>query len=413
MIPALKSRDHSINSRGLIYGLYDWALSPVSALHATFIFAVYFTTTVMPEGGSAAWAWMNAGAALIIAAIAPFLGAFADQHAIRKKLLSLITIFAAIALACLWWIEPRLEFAAIALILSALVIISTELGFVLYNALLPQMAGRKIIGRVSGIAWGVGYFGAIICLGIALGFITLVDFAALGLNETAMEHIRIIMPFAALWYVIFALPFFLLVPEGKKSNPQPFLANLREGLHLVMTIPGLFRFLLARIFYTDALVTLFAMGGIFAARVHDFTQSDVIIFAIILNITAGIGAVLGGWFDDILGSIKTIRYALILMIGVSIVAVLSETLLLFWIAGSLLGFFVGPLQASARSHIAKHAPQGTESRLFGFMVMTGKVTAFLGPFAYGLMVFLTGNERMGMAIVIVLLVLGALILPRD
>lgn len=396
---------------GLIYGLYDWASSPLPTLHATFVFAVYFATVVMPDGGSAAWAWMNAGAALVIAAAAPLLGTIADQRAIRKTLLAIATMIAAIAVALLWFIRPEPALAEIALGLSAVVIIAAELGFVFYNALLPGLTGSASMGRVSGIAWGMGYFGAIACLVFALMVFILPETPPFGLDAEAMEPVRITMPLAAIWFLIFALPFFWLVPERPRSG-EPFGVALRDGWQAVLQTPGLLRFLIARMFYTDALITLFAMGGIFAARAHGFSQTDVLVFAIILNITAGIGAVLGGICDDRLGSIRTIRWALVIMMAVGLVAILAQSPMLFWISGSVLGLFVGPLQSSSRSHVGRLAPPHLAARVFGFMMLTGKATAFLGPFLYGLLVVISGSDRLGMAVVIVLMGLGLGLMPR-
>ena len=409
-MPPMERSENPLRT-GVKFGLYDWASSPLPALHATFIFPVYFATSVMPDGGSAAWAWMNAAAALIIAFLAPLLGVVADHFASRKTIMLVLTLIASLAASALWWVTPDVDAALLALIVSAIVIVASELSFVAYNALLPQLAERSVIGRVSGVAWGMGYFGAIICLVLMLAVFVLPETPPFGLDPATLEHIRITMPLAGLWFALFAVPFFLLIREGPRTS-KPFLTGLKQGWGAVRSTPGLLRFLLARMLFADALVTLFAMGGIFAARVHGFSQTDVLIFAIILNITAGIGALVGGKADDHLGSLMTIRWALILMILLGGAAIIAQSPPMFWVVGSLLGLFVGPLQASSRSMVARLAPDGTESRVFGFMMLTGKATAFLGPFFYGLLVTITDSDRVGMTVVIVLMALGLVLLPR-
>jgi len=394
----------------LAYACYDWASSPVPTLHATFVFAVYFSTTVMPEGGTTAWAWMTALAALVVAVIAPLLGAVADRTGRRKHLLLLMSIIGGGSVGGLWFILPEPSYAWPALLLSGISIMAMETAFVFYNALLPGVTGRRSIGRVSGIAWGAGYIGAIACLGLALSIFILPESPRFGLDREMAEHIRITMPLAAIWFGIFALPFFIIVPEGRRAeNTLPEV--LREGWHVVLKTPGLLRFLIARMFYADALVTLFAFGGIYAAKVFGFTQTEVIIFAIVLNITAGIGAVLGGMVDDHLGSLATIRLCLVLLTCLGLAGILAPNAAIFWIAGSLLGIFIGPLQAASRSQVLRLAPDGTEARVFGFMMLTGKATAFIGPLIYGWLVLETGSERAGMATVIVLLIFGLGLLP--
>ncbi len=390
------------------YALYDWATSPVPTLHTTFVFAVYFTTTVMPENGTFAWSQMSALAAFMVAFAAPFLGALADGRAMRKTLLMIMTAIGVVSAAALWLVEPDVSFATMALVISAINIVVMELAFVFYNALLVGVSTPQNMGRVSGFSWGLGYIGAIICLFLALAFV-MPEVAPFGLDKSMAEHVRITMPLAAIWLLIFSIPFFIYVPEGQKTKGS-YKVIMKEGWHVVRTTPGVLRFLIARIFYADALVTLFAMGGIFAAKVFEFTQTDVLMFAILLNVTAGIGAMIGGILDDRVGALPTIRISLIAMVILGITAMITTSTAVFWLVGGVLGLFVGPAQSASRSYLARIVPAGTEARAFSFMMLTGKATAFIGPMIYGWLVFLSGQERAGMAIVVVLMLIGYIML---
>ena len=400
-------RDGNNKKTVLSYAAYDWAASPLPTLHATFVFAVYFTTVIMPEGGTVAWAWMTALAGIAVAIIAPFSGMIADRYGWRKRSLFVLTVIAVVAGALLWLVQPESRFIALALGLSAVLIFATELSFVFYNALLPKVANTKTIGRVSGLAWGFGYIGAILSLGLVLGVLILPEKPPFGLDADRAEHIRITMPLAAIWLALFVIPFFRYVPEGK---PDPAAQNLRQTWQLILKTPGMLRFLITRMIYADGLVTLFAFGGIFAANVFGLSQTDVLIFAIITNLTAGIGAIIGGWADDHFGAIKTIRGSLVALIIIGAVIMLATDPIMFWAMGSLLGFFIGPLQSASRSHLARIAPKDKEAQVFSFMMLTGKSTAFVGPFLYGLVVLMTGQDRFGMAMVLALLIGGLLLL---
>ena len=179
-----------------------------------------------------------------------------------------------------------------------------------------------------------------------------------------------------------------------------------------MSIPDMPRFLLARMLFADGLVTLFAFGGIFAATVFGFSQTMVLVFGIVLNITAGVGAALGGAADDRFGSIRVIRWCLVALVTLGIVAVLAPGEAVFWAAGAALGLFIGPLQSSARAYVARQAPPDQRASLFGLMMLSGKATSFVGPLLYGVLVATTGSDRAGMAIVILLLCAGWVMLPR-
>ena len=397
----------------IAWSLYDWASSPVPTLHTTFIFSVFFATAVMPEGGTVAWAWMTSASALLIALAAPFLGRLADGRGAAKRYLAMATLIGALATAGLWLVRPDPSFAMLALTLSALSILAMELSFVFYNAMLPVVAGPREYGRASGLAWGLGYVGAIMALVLVLVLFVLPDTPAFGIGTDEAAHIRITMIFAALWLCLFAAPLFLFVKAPPaRPDPAPFGAQLRASLAGARRIPDMPRFLLARMLFADGLVTLFAFGGIYAATVFGFSQTKVLVFGIILNITAGLGAALGGIADDRLGSVRVMRLCLLALAGLGIGAILAPSEMLFWVAGALLGIFIGPLQSSARAYVARRAPPDQRASLFGLMMFSGKATSFVGPLLYGLFVAGTGSERAGMAVVILMLVASFAVMPR-
>ena len=150
------------------WALFDWASSPVPTLHATFVFAVYFSTTIAPENGTVLWAQMTAFTSLAIALVSVFAGRFADSKGLIKHGLTASLLIGAVAVMALWYAEPDNAFIVYALLLSALSIFMMEIGFVFYNALLVHMVPTEKMGRLSGIAWGVGYVGAVVALSIAL-----------------------------------------------------------------------------------------------------------------------------------------------------------------------------------------------------------------------------------------------------
>ena len=150
------------------YALFDAGNSALGAVHSTFIFAVYFVTSVAPENGTAYWGYMTAASAIFVALSSPILGGVADSRAIRKYFLFLVTVVSAISTILLWYVKPDSNFIFLAIIFSFLTIACSELMFVFYNSLLPSVAPKNLIGRVSGWSWGVGYWGAIIALTVAL-----------------------------------------------------------------------------------------------------------------------------------------------------------------------------------------------------------------------------------------------------
>jgi UMF1 family MFS transporter len=168
----------------------------------------------------------------------------------------------------------------------------------------------------------------------------------------------------------------------------------------------LFRFFIARIFFIDALVTLFAFGGIYAAATFEMPEQDILLFGITLNISAGVGAAVFALVDDYLGGKKMILFSLLCLIVLGTGALLAQTERQFWIIATMIGIFVGPIQASSRSYLARVVPKPLMSQMFGFFAFSGKATAFLGPLLVGWMTYLTANDRLGLSVVVVFLIIG-------
>ena len=405
-------QNKNYNWLGVIgYALYDWACSPVPTLHATFIFAVYFTTQVAPENGTAYWGYMTALASLSVAIVAPFLGGLADAKSIRKLMLLIFTFIGGLCTLLLWNILPQSSFMMQALIISFISIFAMELTFVFYNSLLSSVAKPNQMGFISGISWGFGYFGAIACLMLALFIFIQAKEPPFGLSRDDAGPVRATMILAGIWLFIFSIPAFLFIKEEKtdieKISP---IKKLIDGFKIIIKIPGLLRFMIARMLYTDGLTVVFAFAGIYAAKVFGFAQDKVIIFAIAVNLFCGIGAIVGGFIEDRIGAFKTVRISLFLLLILGAGILLAPTEIWFWVFGLLVGIFIGPVQSSSRSLVAQYAPTKNRAQIFGFYMFAGKSTSFLGPAIYGWLVITTGIERAGMLIVLVFFIAGIIVL---
>ncbi len=405
--------------RGLIaWCFYDWANSAFPTVVVTFIFAAYFTTTLAetPEAGTGLWGLTMALSGLAVALLAPVLGALADQGGRRKPWIGGFTVVAVLCTAGLWWVEPDPSFALLALVLVGLGTTAFELGQVFYNAMLPEVAGARRLGRISGWAWGLGYAGGLVCLALCLVLFVQPEAPIFGLDKDAFEQVRITGPFVALWFAVFALPLFLFTSDGRGSS-VPAAQALRQGLtSLLATLRGLprhgqlGRFLLARMIYTDGLNTLFAFGGIYAAGTFGMSFEEILIFGIQLNVAAGLGAAGFGWIDDRLGAKPTIMLALVglTVAATSILLVDSQTW--FIVLGCGIGLFIGPAQAASRSLMARLAPAELRGELFGLYALSGKATAFIGPALVSGVTVWADSQRIGMATIPVFFLVGMVLL---
>ena len=178
------------------------------------------------------------------------------------------------------------------------------------------------------------------------------------------------MVFISIWLVIFSIPIFLYVEEPKKNVTQKNTINyLIEGFKIIVKNKTLLRYFVARVFYFDALVTIFAFGGIYASKVFNFSQTEILYFAILINDKN-----------------------------------------LFWLVSFLLGIFIGPLQSSSRVLLTKIIPEERGGQFFGFAIFSGKVTSFLGPLIYGIIATSLNSQKSAMTFVILLFIISIVLI---
>ncbi len=401
----------------IAWALYDWATSASSAVIVTFIFAAYFVNSVAANKteGVALWGMAIGLSGLAVAVGAPILGAMADQIGARKRWLAVFTCLCILCIALMWFVLPSPQYTLYALFLIGLTVAFTEYAYIFYNAMLPELAGPERIGRWSGWGWASGYAGGVVSLILCLLFFANDTGDWHGLDRSSSAHIRATFLFVAAWYALFSLPLFLFVPADPIKTHQPFFKiawqgfkQLKQTLIDMRAYQNIYRFLIARMIFTDALITLFAFGGIYAATTFQMGEQEVIRFGIALNISGGIGACLFAFLDDSYGGKRMIIASLIGLIVAGSLALLAPTPAQFWFWGICIGLFIGPAQASSRSFLARVTPPELRHQMFGFFALSAKMTAFLGPLFISWVTYWTGSFRAGMSTIIVFLCIGLL-----
>ena len=254
------------------------------------------------------------------------------------------------------------------------------------------------------------------CMGIVLFVLVRPDPALFGLDRGSDEHVRATALLVALWFGVFSLPLFLFSGD-RPSKGLKAGAAIRSGLsNLIDTVRGwrefrtVVRFLIARMIYTDGINTLFIFGGIYAAGTFGMSIEEVLYFAIVILVAAGIGATSFAWIDDWIGAKPTIMIALTALTVFGLAVLLIESKTWFYVLAACLGIFVGPAQAASRSLMAHLAPADLRGEMFGLYALSGRITAFIGPAVVGWVTFATGSQRWGMATIPIFLVVGLAVL---
>ncbi|BCH29977.1 MFS transporter [Mesorhizobium sp. L-8-10] len=428
--------------------LFDWAAQPFFTVVTTFIFGPYFVSRMAanPADGQAAWGYGIAAAGFVIAILSPVLGSIADQTGPRKPWIAFFAVIKIVSLSLLWTAAPGSPLVPIVLLFS-LASVAAEFSIVFNDSMMPRLVSKEEIGRVSNIAWGLGYVGGMITLIFVIAFLaaspetgqTLVGVDPLfGLDPLKGEDARATGPLAAVWYLIFILPMFLFTPDSGKGLPigkavSAGLAELKETILEARRRAGIFRFLIARMIYQDGVNALLALGGAFAAAMFGWSITEIGLYGIILNIVAIAGCLAASRFDTRLGSKSVVLISLVLL-SLATLGIVSTgpgyTLFGFlplpgadtgglfgtpaekaYIAfGLLIGVAFGPVQASSRSYLARSVSADEAGRYFGLYALAGRATSFLAPFLVATVTAASGSPRLGMAVIILFLAGGLAVL---
>ncbi len=403
---------------------YDWANTAFSTVIITFVFGVYFMREIVGDeiSGAAQWGFAISISGFFIAILGPLLGAIADNSGDRKNWIFWLSMMCIVPTAMLWWAVPDNSAAHIifVLFLVAVANVGLELSQVFYNSMLPHVAPEGKLGRVSGWAWGLGYAGGLTALVVALfGFIGLGDIEPIiQLPTENFEHIRIVGPLVAVWFFVFMMPLFIFTKDVEKEK-KPVLESLSLGLNQladsvrhIKDHKNLLLFLVSSAIYRDGLVTLFAVGGVYAAGQYDMNFTEILIFAIGLNVTAGLGAFGFAYLDDYLGSKPTIIISLIGLIIIGGVILMTTDKIVFLGLSLGLGIFMGPVQAASRTMVSKLTAPEMMTQVFGLYAFTGKSISFLGPLAFGVATEVFDTQQAGMASIILFWVVGLVMILK-
>jgi UMF1 family MFS transporter len=437
------------SSRG-IWGwmLFDWAAQPFFTVVTTFIFGPYFVSRMAsdPATGQAAWGYGIALAGFAIAILSPVLGSIADQTGPRKPWIAFFAAIKIVSLCLLWLAAPGSNLFMVVLLFS-LASVAAEFSTVFNDSMMPRLVAKEEIGRVSNIAWGLGYLGGMIALIFVVALMagsletgkTIIGTEPLfGLDPNLGEDARATGPLAAMWYLIFILPMFFFTPDavrGMAIGPavREGLAELKSTLSEVRRRSGIFRFLVARMIYQDGVNALLALGGAFAAAMFGWSITEIGVYGIILNIVAIFGCWIAASLDTKLGS-KVVVMVSLVFLSLATVGIVSTgpgfTLLgalplsvedsggmfgtaaekAYILYGLLIGIAFGPVQASSRSYMARSVTAAESGRYFGIYALAGRATSFAAPFLVATITALSGSPRLGMAAIILFLAGGMWIL---
>lgn len=396
------------------WAMYDFANSGFTTVVLTAVFNAYFVGAVAGNASWATLAWTLALAAssLLVMFTAPAIGAYADAHGAKKRLLLLSTAGCVIGTAALAFAQPGTVAIAVVAVIAANYFYSV--GESLIAAFLPEISKHDALGKVSGWGWSFGYFGGMLTLGLCL-WVVIGSQAA---GKPASEFVPLTMLVTAGVFAIAAIPTFVLLRE--RSDPEraklerhgrTALERLRHTWNESSRFRD-FRLLLAcGCAYQAGISVVIALAAVYAEQVMGFKQAQTMMLVFLVNIASALGAFGFGYVQDRVGHKRALAITLwgwILMVAL---ASLGTSVQVFWLAATVAGLCMGSSQSCGRAMVGSMTPPERLAEFYGLWGFATRLAAIIGPVTYGVVTFVTtGNHRLAIGVTGLFFVVALLIL---
>ena len=404
------------------WAMYDFANSGYTTVVLTAVFNAYFVSVIAAGAEWATFAWTATLAVSYIAVMiaGPLVGAYADQHAAKKRVLLIATIGCVITTALLYFTGP----GSMVLAISCIIVSNFcyAIGENITAAFLPELAKPEALGKVSGWGWAWGYVGGLVALGLCLLWIM----GAGARGQTTSDAVAFTMVITALVYALGAAVTFIWLKERAVAAPAIANANANTTAKAESSITRLIRsareasryrdlllVFLCGTFYQAGVSTVVTLAAIYAQEVMGFKTQDTLILVLVVNITACIGAFGFGYMQDLIGKKRALAITLVGWMAMVFFAWFATTPGLFWIAANLAGVCMGSSQSAGRALVAYFSPAERAGEFFGLWGVATRLAAVLGPLTYGVVTWITdNNHRLAMLITGVFFLLALVVLMQ-
>ncbi len=402
------------------WAMYDWANSAFQTTIIAAVFPIYFhrvaAAGLPPAQATSRFAWATTIAILIVAVIAPLLGAVADYAAVKKRLLAVFLGVGVIATGAMYWIERGDWLFALVLFVIGNVGVAGSIVF--YDSLLPHLVGPADLDRVSSAGYALGYVGGGVLLAVNLAMIQ--KPAMFGIPDAGIAT-RLSLASVAVWWLVFSIPLFRRVPEPPRRierdetpGMNPILTGGRrlvETFHELRRYRQAFLLLIAFLLYNDGIQTIIRMATTYGSELG--IDEGGMILALLITQFIGIPfAFLFGALADRIGAKRAIFGGLAVYAGITVLGYYMKNATQFLALAALVGMVQGGTQALSRSLFASMIPRHKSSEFFAFFGVFERYAGILGPAVFAWVSANSGTSRNAILSVIAFFVLGGALLTR-
>jgi len=408
-----------INSKKsiLAWSFYDWANSAFATTVMAGFFPVFFKEYWSTTDSVTLSTWYlglgNSIASILVAVLAPFIGAIADRGTAKKKLLIFFAFLGIIATGGLWIVNQG--HWQIAILFYIIASIGFMAGNIFYDSLLPAVASKDKFDYVSSMGFSLGYIGGGLLFLINVLMYLQPHFFGIPDGATA---IRLSFISVAVWWAVFSIPIILFVKEPKIHDPIGICSAVKEGwgqlrstLTKIRELKVVGTFLMAYWLYIDGVDTIIRMAVDYGTSIG-FSASSLITALLLVQFVAFPATLIYSWFSSKIGIKNAIYIAIIGYTFITIFGVFVSKEWHFYVLAIMIACFQGGIQALSRSMYSRIIPKNQAAEFFGFYNMLGKFAAIIGPPMMGYIGLITGNPRLGILSIIILFISGGLLLTK-
>lgn len=384
--------------------LFDFSISSYPTLILTFFYGSFYVKQIADNEivGTSDW-----GYSISIASVLTFLLfsclLFLKNKGLRKLNLSFFIFFfysLILSMVCLFFLDKSTN-NLLPLLFIIISFVSFEVLNYFYNLSLHKISKRSVQGAVSNLGWASGYVGGLLSLLLTFIFIKLTrieNYEFLGFSSFLF-----IGPFVAVWCLIFGR---LHLNNFKdKTFSIPTIHNILPELKK----SGLPRFLLGYFFFNNGVICIFVFASMFASLLFDLKETEILLMGVFINLSGVVGCLVLGSIDDKVGSEKIVISCSLLLFFLTLSLYFTESVFLFWIIAMLIGFFVGPIQASSRSVIAKSSLSKNQTVSFSIFTIFGSLCSIFGPFLVSIIIDISDSIRLGLCVISLFFVIPVLL----
>ena len=380
--------------------LFDFGISSYPTLILTFFYGAFYAKTISsdPNVGTSLWGFALSAASILCFLLLSFI-LISGRNFFRNikigffKFFFYLMIFFTFGL--FFFDKGSNQFLPLFFIVISFV--SFEIVNLFYNLSLCKIRKKNTTGALSNLGWAFGYLGGLASLFLVF---MLLKFSDESFKIFNIKVFLLIGPFVAIWSALYGFSLFNVMKEVhfKSPNILELIKNVRSR--------GISNFLISYFFFNNAVVSIFAFASMIAAFIFGLSESEILFLGVSINFFGIIGCLVIGSVEDRMGSLNAVKICISGLLILTLILYFTESYYSFWVIALLVGFFIGPIQASSRSFLVQKINAQNQMAAFSLYSMFGNLCSILGPFLVGLTIQLTDSIRLGIIVIPIFLFLS-------